>query len=138
KDGQARKFTFELGVKSVITGPSYGAAKVQRGLQTITGVAWSGAGKISKVEVSADGGGSWAECVLHGASLPKAMTRFSIAWDWDGRPSILMSRATDETGAVQPTRAVWYEPYAAGQLYHQNSIHSWAVDQNGEVSNVYA
>ncbi|WP_415400842.1 sulfite dehydrogenase [Tateyamaria sp. SN3-11] len=137
KDGRARQFTYELGVKSVITSPSFGAAPVQKGLQQVTGVAWSGAGKIAKVEVSADGGRSWTDTVLHGTILPKAMTRFAIAWEWNGGPTVLMSRATDETGAVQPTRAAWYEPYAAGQLYHQNSIQSWAINQRGEVNNVY-
>ncbi|WP_299508458.1 sulfite dehydrogenase [uncultured Roseobacter sp.] len=137
KDGLARQFVFELGVKSTITTPSFGGPPVQEGLQQIIGVAWSGAGKIVRVEVSADGGRSWADAALQGAVLPKAMTRFGLAWSWDGSPLTLMSRATDETGATQPTRAAWYEPYAAGQLYHQNAIQSWAISQNGEVSNVY-
>ncbi|WP_299211794.1 sulfite dehydrogenase [uncultured Tateyamaria sp.] len=137
KDGLARQFAFELGVKSTITTPSFGGPPVREGLQQVTGVAWSGAGKIAKVEVSADGGRSWADAILHGAILPKAITRFAIAWNWDGNPSILMSRATDEMGAVQPIRTDWYEPYAAGQIYHQNAIQSWGVSEDGEVSNVY-
>ncbi|WP_299592726.1 sulfite dehydrogenase [uncultured Tateyamaria sp.] len=137
KDGLARQFTHELGVKSVITGPSYGIGPVRKGLQQITGVAWSGAGRITGVEISADGGQSWAAAALQAPALPQAMTRFSIAWDWTGGSATLMSRATDETGTVQPTRSDWYAPYAAGQLYHQNAIQSWAIDAKGDVSNVY-
>ncbi len=137
KDGQARQFHFEMGVKSVITSPSPGVSPTESGVYNITGLAWSGAGRITRVEVSADGGQSWAEAVLETPTRPKALSRFQQAWQWDGRPTMLMSRAYDDQNNVQPTREAWYEPYAANQIFHQNAIQVWSVAENGEVSNVY-
>ncbi len=138
KDGKAQQFTFEMGVKSVITRPSPGIAPARPGLYQISGLAWSGAGRIARVEISADGGESWAEAALDGPTLPQMLTRFRLPWVWDGAPSVLMSRAVDESGAVQPPRTEWYEPWAPGQLYHQNAIQAWALAKNGDVTNVYA
>ncbi len=137
KDGQARQFTYEMGVKSVITAPSPGVGPHGAGFTQITGLAWSGAGRITRVEISADGGWSWAEAHLDGAPARHALSRFRMAWDWDGGPAILMSRATDETGAVQPGREAWYAPYAPDQIFHNNAIQAWAIDPAGEVRNVY-
>ena len=108
------------------------------GLYEVSGLAWSGAGRISKVEVSADGGQTWALAALNEPVLPKALTRFRLPWNWDGRPSTLMSRATDETGGTQPTRASWISQYAPGQGYHFNGIQSWGIEADGTVKNVYA
>jgi len=137
KDGRAQQFTFEMGLKSVITRPSPGVAPRRPGLYQISGLAWSGAGRVARVEISADGGASWAEAAIDGPALPKMLTRFRLPWQWDGAPTVLMSRAVDETGAVQPTRGEWYQPWAPGQLYHQNAIQAWSLAENGEVSNVY-
>jgi len=137
KDGKVRQFTFEMGVKSVITAPSPGIGPKRTGLYQISGLAWSGGGRIERVEISADGGESWADALIDEPALPKALSRFRLAWRWDGGPVVLMSRAIDETGAVQPTRDDWYEPYGPGQIFHQNAIQAWSVDQNGEVQNVY-
>ncbi len=137
KDGRARQFTYEMGVKSVITAPSPGVGPTRPGLYQITGLAWTGAGRVSRVEVSADGGASWADALIDEPARSKALARFRIAWRWDGRPTLLMSRATDETGAVQPTRAAWYEPFGADQLFHQNSIQVRSISEEGEVRNVY-
>ncbi|MEO0916445.1 MAG: sulfite dehydrogenase, partial [Pseudomonadota bacterium] len=137
KNGLARQFTFEMGVKSVITRPSPGIGPKTAGLYHVSGLAWSGAGRIRRVEVSADGGVSWAEAMLDGPILPRMLTRFRLPWSWDGAPTTLMSRATDETGAIQPTRAEWYAPWAPEQLYHQNAIQAWSVAATGEVRNVY-
>jgi sulfane dehydrogenase subunit SoxC len=90
------------------------------------------------VEVSADGGKTWAVAALTGPVLPKALTRFRMAWNWNGQPSTLMSRATDETGGTQPTRAAWIAEYAPGQGYHFNGIQSWDIAADGAVKNVYA
>ena len=104
-DGRSLLFTFPMEVKSVITSPS-GRQKMQGpGLYQISGLAWSGFGRIRRVEVSADGGKSLGEAALDGPVLPKALTRFRMPWRWNGGPSVLQSRAVDETGAVQPTRA---------------------------------
>jgi len=108
------------------------------GLYEISGLAWSGYGKISKVDVSADGGKSWAPAVLQEPVLAKALTRFRIAWRWNGGPAILQSRAADESGYVQPTRARLIADRGIRTIYHFNGIASWAVGENGEVTHVYA
>jgi len=136
--GKARQFMFLQGAKSAIVTPSFGMTMKGPGLYEISGLAWSGAGRISKVEVSADGGKSWAAAALTEPVLAKAMTRFRMPWQWDGRPSTLMSRATDEKGGTQPTRAAWIAEYAPGQGYHFNGIQSWSIEADGAVKNVYA
>ena len=136
--GKARQFMFLQGAKSAILKPSFGMTMKGPGLYEISGLAWSGAGRISKVEVSADGGKTWALAALNGPVLPKALTRFRMPWKWDGQPSTLMSRATDETGGTQPTRASWIAQYAPGQGYHFNGIQSWSIEADGTVKNVYA
>ena len=136
-DGKARQFTFELGVKSVITFPSFGHKLDRRGLYEITGIAWSGAGRIAKVEISADGGKSWQDAPLQGPIYAKSFTRFRLPWEWNGAPAMLQSRATDEKGNVQPTRAAWNAIYSPSNRYHNNMIQTWAVAADGSVSNVY-
>ena len=136
-DGSVHQFTFTMGVKSTITSPSPGLSLHEHGPYQISGLAWSGAGRIARVEVSADGGQSWADALLDDHVLPKCMTRFRTAWHWDGSPSILLSRATDESGVIQPTRAEVQKGRAPGTFYHYNGIQAWAVAANGEVSNVY-
>jgi sulfane dehydrogenase subunit SoxC len=125
-------------VKSIITNPSTGLALSGPGLYEITGLAWSGLGRIRRVEVSADGGRTWAEAALGEPVLSKSFTRFRMAWRWNGGPAVLMSRAVDETGAVQPTRASLVAERGERQNYHNNGIQAWAVAAGGEVSNVYA
>lgn len=136
-DGTAEAFSLRMGVKSIIVRPSFGLDLREPGLQEISGLAWSGRGRIAKVEVSADGGASWAEAALTAPVLPKALTRFRIPWRWGGAPSTLISRATDETGAQQPLRVTWLAKYGPGQGYHNNSIQSWHVAADGKVSHVY-
>jgi sulfane dehydrogenase subunit SoxC len=136
--GKARQFMFLQSAKSAIIKPSLGMAMKGPGLYEISGLAWSGAGKISKVEVSADGGKSWAAAALNEPVLSKALTRFRLPWHWNGGPSVLMSRATDEKGGGQPTRATWVAQYAPGQGYHFNGIQCWSIEADGAVKNVYA
>lgn len=136
--GKARQFMFLQQAKSIIIKPSFGMNMRGPGLYEISGLAWSGAGRVSKVEVSADGGRTWALAALNEPVLPKALTRFRLPWRWDGRPSILMSRVTDSIGGVQPTRADWVAQYVPGQIYHFNGIQSWGIDAEGTVKNVYA
>src|SRR5713226_436464 len=135
--GKARQYMFLQAVKSVIVRPSLGMTMKGPGFYEVSGLAWSGAGRISKVEVSADGGRTWALAALTDPVLPKALTRFRLPWQWDGRSSVLMSRATDDTGDVQPTRSEWLAQYAPGQFYHFNGIQSWSVEADGTVKNVY-
>jgi sulfane dehydrogenase subunit SoxC len=136
-NGKARQYMFLHGVKSIITKPSFGMNMKGPGLYEVSGLAWSGAGRVSKVEVSADGGHTWALAALTAPVLPKALTRFRLPWRWDGRPSLLVSRATDETQDVQPTRSAWMALYAPGQFYHFNGIQSWGIDADGTVKNAY-
>jgi sulfane dehydrogenase subunit SoxC len=136
-DGKARQFMFLESVKSVIIKPSFGMNMNGPGFYEISGLAWSGAGRISKVEVSTDGGRKWIAAALGQPVLSKALTRFRLPWQWDGKPAVLMSRATDEKGEVQPARSEWVALYAPGQPYHFNAIQSWGVGADGTVKNVY-
>jgi sulfane dehydrogenase subunit SoxC len=137
-DGKALLFTFPMEVKSVITSPS-GMQKMQGpGLYQISGLAWSGFGKIRRVEVSADGGRTWGEAALEEPVLSKALVRFRMPWRWNGGPSVLQSRAVDEHGTVQPTRAALMDARGAQFRYHYNAIQSWNVTAGGDIGNVYA
>ncbi len=137
-DGIATLFSFPMGVKSLITSPSPGLALGAAGIYQISGIAWSGSGRIRRVEISADGGKSWADAALDEHVLPKCLTRFRSAWHWDGGPAVLMSRAIDEAGNVQPTRDEVLANRASNTFYHYNAIQAWAVDKDGESRNVYA
>jgi sulfane dehydrogenase subunit SoxC len=136
--GKALQFVFPLEGKSVITHPSPGLTLRGPGFYEISGLAWSGYGKVTKVEVSADGGKSYGEAALSEPVLSKALTRFRMAWRWDGGPAVLQSRTTDETGYVQPSRAQLIALRGDRGGFHNNMIQSWGVSGNGEVKNVYA
>lgn len=137
-DGKALQFTYPMGVKSVITSPSGQMALRRIGVHELTGLAWSGSGAISRVEVSADGGRTWADALLEGESQALALTRFRLPWLWEGGPAVLQSRATDSAGNVQPTRAAVLALYDAANRYHFNGIQSWDVSAQGVIKNVYA
>jgi sulfane dehydrogenase subunit SoxC len=136
-DGKALQFTYVMGVKSVITRPSPKMTMGAPGFYEISGLAWSGAGRIRKVEVSADGGQSWAAAALQEPVLDRSVVRFRVPWRWDGTPVTLQSRATDEKGRVQEPRSAWSSRYAPGNRYHFNAIQTWRVDAKGEVTNAY-
>ena len=136
--GKARMFTFVMEAKSVITSPSAMQRLKQPGLYEIKGLAWSGRGRIARVEVSADGGKSWAEASLQEPVLPRCFTRFRAAWNWNGGPAILKSRAIDETGYVQPERDVLVKERGRLGYFHYNAIVAWEVTDSGEVNHVYA
>ena len=131
-------FTYVMEAKSLILSPSGGMVlKSGPGLYQITGLAWSGNGKIKKVEVTADGGKTWADAELQGPVLDKAFTRFRIPWQWNGRPAILKSRAVDETGYVQPERTELVARRGRHGFYHYNAIVTWNVDKNGSVTHTF-
>lgn len=136
-DGKARQFTLPMGVKSVITRPATGMTMQGAGFYEITGLAWSGAGRIARVEVSADGGASWAAAALQDPILPQCLTRFRVPWQWNGGPALLQSRATDERGDRQTTRAAWAARRAPGLQSHYNAIQTWKVKPDGTIENVY-
>jgi sulfane dehydrogenase subunit SoxC len=137
-DGKAMQFSLELDVKSVITRPTNALSLQKHGLYEITGLAWSGRGKIARVEVSADGGKTWADAVLEGPIHSKMMTRFRIPWMWNGDPAVLQSRAIDEAGRVQPSREQLFKGRGRQAYYHYHAIHSWAVETDGTINHVYA
>lgn len=135
-DGKARQFTFALEAKSLITSPSGGQTIDDLGFVEIRGLAWSGRGLIERVEVSTDGGETWVDAELEGPRHPKAFTRFKLPWNWDGSPATLISRATDETGYVQPQVAELVAARGLQSNYHNNSQKSWIIAADGSVSNV--
>jgi sulfane dehydrogenase subunit SoxC len=134
--GQHRQYSGIQECKSVITTPSGGQVLLDKGFYNVTGLAWSGKGKVKRVDVSVDGGRNWRSARLEGLVMPKALTRFNIDWAWDGKPAILQSRAMDETGFVQPTYKQLRAVRGTRSIYHNNAIQSWLVQENGEVKNV--
>jgi sulfane dehydrogenase subunit SoxC len=135
-DGSARQFTYVQETNSVITFPCPEKPVREKGRYELEGLAWSGRGRIRRVDVSLDGGITWREARLKGLILPKALTRFSLDFDWDGGPALLQSRAMDETGYVQPTLSQLREARGTESIYHKNAIHTWRLAQSGEVTNV--
>lgn len=136
-DGTARQFTYVMDAKSVITYPSGGQKLKGQGFHEISGLAWSGRGKITRVEVSTDGGETWEDAELQEPVRSMALTRFRLPWQWDGQAARLQSRATDETGYVQPTIQQLIEVRGTNSVYHMNGIKTWAVDENGEVTSAW-
>jgi sulfane dehydrogenase subunit SoxC len=137
-DGSAREFTFYMEAKSIITRPSGGQRLGTPGFHEISGIAWSGRGKVKQVDVSVDGGRSWQEAQLQEPVLTRALTRFRLPWRWDGRPAVIQSRATDEIGYVQPTLAELLAVRGDNSFYHNNAIWPWRIAADGEVSNALA
>ena len=137
-DGSAREFTFYMEAKSIITRPSGGQRLDTSGFHEISGIAWSGHGKIERVDVSVDDGKSWQEAQLQEPVLTRALTRFRLPWHWDGRPAVIQSRALDETGYVQPTLAELLAVRGENYFYHNNAIWPWHIAADGEVTNANA
>jgi sulfane dehydrogenase subunit SoxC len=137
-DGTSRQFTFMMDAKSVILSPSGGQKMGPTGFREISGIAWTGRGRITRVDVSVDGGRNWREATLQEPVQSKMITRFRLPWTWDGSPAILQSRAMDETGYVQPTRDQLIAARGLNSLYHYNGIQSWGVAAGGEVTHVFA
>jgi sulfane dehydrogenase subunit SoxC len=134
--GLHRQYSSIQEVKSVITSPSGGQVLLDKGFHNITGLAWSGKGKVRKVDVSVDGGRNWQAARLETPVLSKCLTRFNFDWSWNGQPALLLSRATDETGHVQPTYAELRKARGTRSIYHNNAIQTWWVTESGEVKNV--
>jgi sulfane dehydrogenase subunit SoxC len=135
-DGKARIFTYRMEAKSVITFPSGGQTLPGHGLYELTGIAWSGSGRIERVEITTDGGKSWVNAQLQEPRLPNAFTRFRLTWRFDGREAVIASRATDETGYVQPSREELIAVRGSNSGYHFNGMKFWKVHADGMVTNV--
>ncbi|NKB38260.1 MAG: sulfite dehydrogenase [Gammaproteobacteria bacterium] len=135
--GKANMFSTVIEAKSLITSPSSGMHMGEPGLYQISGLAWSGRGKVSRVEVSADGGKSWADAALDEPVLSKSFTRFRLPWQWKGTESVLKSRVTDESGYRQPERQELIRKKGRHGFFHYNAIVSWLVASDGEVTHTY-
>ena len=134
--GLHRQYSSIQECKSVVTTPSGGQVLLDKGYYTISGLAWSGRGKVKQVDVSVDGGRNWRAARLQGPVMDKCLTRFTLPWVWDGRPALVQSRATDETGYVQPNYRQSRAVRGTRSIYHNNSIQTWMVQTSGEVKNV--
>jgi sulfane dehydrogenase subunit SoxC len=126
-----------MDAKSVITNPSPQAPlNHKQGFTVLSGIAWSGRGRVARVDVSLDGGRNWRPARLDGPVWDKAIARFYYEFDWDGSELLLQSRAIDETGYVQPTKAELRKVRGVNSIYHNNGIQTWQVRPSGEVENV--
>lgn len=134
--GKARQFTFIQEAKSVITYPCPERPVLNKGQQVIKGLAWSGEGKVKRVDVSFDGGRNWQQAKIKGPQLDKSLTSFEIDWQWNGKQALLQSRVVDETGYVQPSLKQLKALRGTSYMYHNNSIQTWMIHPSGEVENV--
>jgi sulfane dehydrogenase subunit SoxC len=133
-DGSARIFSFVMDARSLITYPAY-PVTLTRGWIEINGIAWTGSGRIARVDISTDGGATWDAAKLQEPVLPKAHTRFRHLWNWTGGDAVIMSRAVDETGYVQPTRETLIKARGLSSIgYHINPITGWRIRQDGSVA----
>ena len=134
--GLHRQYTSTQECKSVVTTPSGGQVLLDKGYYQISGLAWSGRGKVKRVDVSVDGGQNWKTARLQEPVMSKCLTRFSLDWAWDGKPTIVQSRAMDDTGYVQPNYKQLRSVRGSRSIYHNNAVQSWLVQESGEVKNV--
>lgn len=136
-NGRARLKTFEMEVKSVVTTPSPQAPVTHgEGPLVISGLAWSGAGRVTRVDVSLDGGRNWRPARFDGLDLPYALRRFYLDLNWDGAEWLIQSRAVDEAGRIQPTRKQLQAARGVNSIYHNNAVQTWRLAPDGSVENV--
>ncbi|WP_332687119.1 sulfite dehydrogenase [Bosea sp. (in: a-proteobacteria)] len=135
-DGRSRRYTFIMDAKSVVTNPSPQAPLKHKGRNVLSGLAWSGRGTISRVDVTLDGGKNWQSARIDGPVLEKSLTRFYVDFDWAGQELLIQSRAIDSTGYVQPTKGELRKVRGVNSIYHNNGIQTWQVRPNGETENV--
>jgi len=135
-DGRARRFTFVMDAKSVITNPSPQAPLTARGRNVLTGIAWSGRGAITRVDVTLDGGRYWREARIDGPVFERSVTRFYVDLDWQGEELLIQSRCHDSTGYLQPTKGELRAIRGVNSIYHNNGIQTWLVRSSGEAENV--
>ena len=133
-NGTSRQFSFIMDAKSLITAPAYPQRLSGSGWWPVSGIAWSGRGRITRVDVSTDVGRTWRAATLVGPVYPNAHTRFQLMWNWDGRSTGLMSRAVDETGYMQPTLEEFRRVRGRGTDFHFNAIRAWNVARDGSVT----
>lgn len=133
KYGKIRQFSFDMDARSIITFPTF-PVEIEKGWIEIRGIAWSGRGKVLQVEVTIDAGKTWQNATLQEPVLDKAHTYFRFFWKWDGQPTEIASRVTDETGYLQPTIQQLVEARGADMGgYHLNPINYWQIRRDGKV-----
>jgi sulfane dehydrogenase subunit SoxC len=135
--GKARQFTWTMEAKSVITNPCPEMPLVDKGQQLLRGLAWSGNGKVKRVDVSLDGGRNWRTAKLEEPVLPRCLTRFTLPFEWRGEEMLVQSRVIDETDYVQPTINQLHDKRGTDSIYHNNAIQTWLIKSTGEVENVH-
>ncbi|MEO7457816.1 MAG: sulfite dehydrogenase [Gemmatimonadaceae bacterium] len=133
-DGTSRQFSFVMDAKSLITSPAFPQKLTSHGWWPVTGIAWTGRGRITAVDVSVDGGRTWHAATIVGTAQPNAHTRFEYMWNWDGKAAQVMSRAHDETGYVQPALEEFKRVRGKGTDYHFNAIRTWNVAADGSIT----
>jgi len=136
EDGSSRRFTWIMDAKSVVTNPSPQSPLTAKGHNVLSGLAWSGRGKVNRVDVTLDGGKNWHRAELSGPVLDKCLTRFYLPFEWNGDPLLIQSRAIDETGYIQPSKDELRKVRGLNSIYHNNGIQTWHVQSNGEAENV--
>ncbi len=135
--GMHRQYSSTQECKSVVTTPSGGQVLLDKGFYQISGLAWSGRGKVKRVDVSVDGGRQWKTAKLQSPVMSKCLTRFTLDWNWDGQAALVQSRAMDDTGYVQPSLAQLRAVRGTRSIYHNNAVQTWLVEAGGEVKNVH-
>ena len=141
-DNKITWFRLEMPPQSCILRPSGGQQLTRRGFHEIRGIAWSGGGKIVKVEVTVNGGKTWKEAVVQGPVHSKAHTRFVYPWTWNGEEAIIAARCTDERGSTQPTtpemariRGLDLASFKTKAVQRNNIVQPWKIDRDGRVTN---
>ena len=135
-DGRSRRYTFFMDAKSIVTNPAPEAPLRHKGRNVLSGLAWSGRGKVARIDVTLDGGRNWQEARIDGLVLEKSLTRFYVDFDWQGQELMIQSRVHDTTGYVQPTKNELRKVRGVNSIYHNNGIQTWLVRANGETENV--
>ena len=133
-DGRVRMFTFEMAPKSVLTSPTYPLQMSRKGWHELRGLAWSGGGRIARVDVSIDGGAHWHEAALQAPVLGKCATAFRWGFEWQGEERILMSRATDEHGRTQLLYRENEALRGPATSYHNSAIRPWKIHRDGRIT----
>lgn len=133
-DGRIEMFSFVMAPKSLITAPTFPTVLPGKGWVEVRGLAWTGHGKVAKVEVSTDGGNRWRQAALQAPVLSKSTVRFRAPWQWDGKPALFMSRATDAAGNTQHMPNVFPDDRGPATSYHNNTVRAWKVDADGRVT----
>jgi len=143
--GKAIQHFYANEVNSTVTSPSpeIDWSHLKEGdIVEIEGLAWSGMGTITRVDLSFDGGRNYTEASLKGLVLPKSWTRWSYMYtipkdfQLNGKQLLLTSRAMDDAGYIQPTIDQEVSVMGVESVYHRNAVETWEVTKDGKVNHV--